>query len=114
MSEPSLNSAIRALLDAGNIEAVISLAESLRDQRDRAEMKVTAYLHEIKELATRFANITEPKTGRKLSDPKENPSPVHKSESVSVSVSESGSGSKPRKEKQKEKHSSAIDIDLDL
>jgi hypothetical protein len=110
MSEPSLNSAIRALLDAGNIDAVVSLAESLRDQRDRAEMKVLAYLHEIKELATRFANITEPKTGRKLSDPKENPSPVHKSESVS----ESGPVSKPRKEKQKEKHSSAIDIDLEL
>lgn len=54
---------IRTYITAGNIDAVISLADALKADRDRAELKVAAYLHEIKVLAQRFAAITEPATG---------------------------------------------------
>lgn len=61
MVNEQLAQTIRTYAEAGNIEAIISLVDSFRAQRDRAELKVAAYLHEIKILAQRYSNITEPR-----------------------------------------------------
>lgn len=59
-----LDKTIRSYAASGNVDAIITLASSFQEQRDRAEMKVAAYLHEIKILAQRFSAITEPATGK--------------------------------------------------
>ena len=102
MSE--LETLIRGYYADSNISAIISLAESLKDARDRAELKTQAYLHEIKELAQRFANITEPASGRKVSDrePRE--------PRMSTTNSNSSNQSKPKVSKSKPDLS--VDIEL--
>lgn len=50
------------------LQNLITLFEAITDQRDRAEANNRAHLHSIKKLSEAFSNITEPKTGKKLSD----------------------------------------------
>lgn len=59
---------IRDYMAANNASAIITLVESLKSARDRAEAKVDGYLHEIKLLSQRYAAITEPATGRTVTE----------------------------------------------
>lgn len=54
----------------GNLTGLITLFEALTDQRDRAESQNRSYLHQIKLLSTKFAEITEPASGRRLTEPR--------------------------------------------
>lgn len=74
MTDSQLAQTIRNYVAAGNIDAIIGLADSLKSARDRAESKVEIYLHEIKVLAQRYSAITEPATGRPVSDRPDRPS----------------------------------------
>ena len=58
---------IRQYYSAGDLKRLETLFSALSDQRDRAEAKTLAYLHEIKLLAQRFAEVTEPASGRRAS-----------------------------------------------
>lgn len=62
----NMSVAITNYFKDGRLDLILSLFETLKSQRDRAERNVDAYKHEIHVLATRFADITEPHTGKKL------------------------------------------------
>lgn len=59
---------VRKHHENGDFESLLSLFNTLKDQRDRAEFQNTVYLHEIKRLAIAFANVTEPATGLRVSE----------------------------------------------
>lgn len=51
------------------LKKLITLFEVIISDRDRAELTSRAHLHTIKKLSESFAAITEPATGKKVSDP---------------------------------------------
>lgn len=61
---------IRQYHETGNLKALTSLFEALTDQRNRAEFQTQIYLHQIKLLSTKFSEITEPASGRRISEPR--------------------------------------------
>ena len=48
---------------------LLTLFEALTDQRNRAEAATVAHLHTIRKLSQALSNITEPTTGKRISDP---------------------------------------------
>lgn len=50
------------------LQHLVTLFEAITSQRDHAEALVNGHLHTIKKLSEAFSNITEPKTGKKLSE----------------------------------------------
>lgn len=50
------------------LQKLITLFEVITSDRDRAEQTSRAHLHTIKKLSESFAAITEPATGKKVSD----------------------------------------------
>ncbi len=82
---------IRQYVETQNTTALISLFESIKDSRDRAELQVRAHLHTIKKLSESYANITEPNTGRPIREsakPSSKQSPNSGSKTVSKSKSD--------------------------
>jgi len=65
----TITQTIQTWLDEGNHRAILAWADAAITQRNNAEDKNRAYLHEIKLLAERFAAITEPLSGRLVSEP---------------------------------------------
>lgn len=55
------------------LDLILTLCDALKSQRDRAEAKVDALTHINAKLAASFANITEPATGRKITDKVDKP-----------------------------------------
>lgn len=51
------------------LNKLLTLFEVITSERDRAEQLSRAHLHTIKKLSESFAAITEPATGKKVSDP---------------------------------------------
>ncbi len=54
---------IQQYVDNRRADLLITLFQSLKDSRDRAEFEVRAHLHTIKRLSESFKSITEPNTG---------------------------------------------------
>jgi len=64
---------IQSYISRGETENILTLVESLYDQRNRAEFQVSAYLHQIKVLSQSFQNITRPLGESKAPQPGETP-----------------------------------------
>ena len=66
---------IQSYISRGETQNILTLVESLYDQRNRAEFQVSAYLHQIKVLSQSFQNITRalPKGETKAPQPSETP-----------------------------------------
>lgn len=58
--DPSTENQIRQWFTAGSIDPILSLIDSLKSQRDRAELSVRAFEHHIKELQARTKAILAP------------------------------------------------------
>lgn len=69
---------IRTLFAAGDLDGILHQVEILMDDRNRVRAENDGYKHEIRRLAIAFANITEPHTGRLVSEPR--PTPVRTTE----------------------------------
>jgi uncharacterized coiled-coil protein SlyX len=67
--ENTFGNLIREYAEAGQIDNIVNLCESMKSQRDRAERMVEHLTHMTAKLRESFANITEPATGRKVTDP---------------------------------------------
>ena len=60
---------IREYHQEGKIDLLVSLCVAMKDQRDRAERKIDVLTHTIAKLNESFRAITEPATGRRLTEP---------------------------------------------
>jgi hypothetical protein len=68
-NETTFPGLIRDYAEAGRIDLIITLCEAMKDQRDRAERRIDILTHNIAKLNESFRNITEPATGKKLTEP---------------------------------------------
>lgn len=59
---------IRQYFDAGEVDNIITLCTVMKEQRDRAEYKLQVFTHMNAKLKESFSNITEPATGRKVTE----------------------------------------------
>lgn len=69
MPDTTFRTLIMDYFEKGEIQNIITLCEAFKDQRDRAEAKLTHLTHLNAKLAESFRNITEPATGRRVVDP---------------------------------------------
>lgn len=97
---------IRSLFAAGNIDGIIHQVETLLEDRKRVRLENEGFKHEIRRLAQAFANITEPATGRPITEKPERPErPVRSTDAQTlVRTMNTPKPSKPSKE--------ALDLDL--
>jgi hypothetical protein len=59
---------VRRYFEEKNLTSLVTLFEALTEQRDRSELLTRSYLHQIKLLSEKFQAITEPKTGRPVTE----------------------------------------------
>jgi uncharacterized coiled-coil protein SlyX len=97
--ENTFGNLIREYAEAGQIDNIVNLCESMKSQRDRAERMVEHLTHMTAKLRESFANITEPATGRKVTDPV--PAPATRASK--------GAGSRPKSQPQPPKTKPGLD-----
>lgn len=106
MTDPILANTIQTWIDSNNTTALIAFVDGLAARCDRAERQVDVYLHEIKRLAQSLATITEPATGKLVTDRKKQPEKeLQKHKETAVKNGQNRLAQKPR-------GSQAVAIDL--